>query len=81
MQTFLLYRCGDTETNPGPTAQKELCVAHINARSFRNKMDLLEAESNNFDIITLSETWLSHSHSNSSIHLPNFHEPIRLLGI
>ena len=78
MQTVLLYRCGDIETNPGPTAQKELCVAHINARSIKNKMDLLEAESNNFDIITLSETWLSHSDSNSSIHLPNFHEPIRL---
>ena len=60
METVLLYRCGDTETNPDPTAPKELCVAHINARSIKNKMDLLEAESNNFDIITLSETWLSH---------------------
>ena len=81
MQTVLLYRCGDVETNPGSTAPKELCVAHVNARSIENKMDLLEAESNNFDSITLSETWLSHSHSNSSIHLPNFHEPVRLLGI
>ena len=41
-------------------------------------MDLLEAESNNFDIISLSEFWLSHSDRNSSIYLPNFHEPIRL---
>ena len=53
MQTVLLYRCRDVETNPGSTAPKELCVAHINARSFKNKMDLLEAESNTFDIITL----------------------------
>ena len=53
MQTVLLYRCGDIETNPDPTAPKELCVAHINARSVINKMDHLEAESNNFDIITL----------------------------
>ena len=41
-------------------------------------MDLLEAESNNFDIISLSEFWLSHSDRNSSIYLPNFHEPVRL---
>ena len=29
-------------------------------------------------IITLSESWLSHTDSNSSIHLPRFHERIRL---
>ena len=76
MQTILLYYCGDIKANPGPTAQKELCVAQISARSIKNKVDLLEAESNNFDIITSSETWLSRSDSNSSIHLSNFREPV-----
>ena len=78
MQTVLLYFSGDIETNPGQTVQNELCFAHINARSIKNKVDLLEAESNNFDIISLSETWLSHSDRNSSIYLPNFHKPVRL---
>ena len=48
MQTVLLYFCGDIETNPGQTVQNELCFAHINARSIKNKVDLLEAGSNNF---------------------------------
>ena len=61
MLTILLHCCGDTETNPGPMLQNELYVAHSNARSIENKLDLSEAESNNCTIITSSETWLSHS--------------------
>ncbi|WP_419611672.1 reverse transcriptase domain-containing protein [Thiolapillus sp.] len=74
----LLLRSGDVEANPGPISVKpDLCVIHLNARSIKNKIDLLEAEADQFDIITVSETWLSQTDANSSIHLTNYHPPIR----
>ena len=36
-----------------------------------NKIELLETEADQFDIITVSETWLSQTDANSSIHLTN----------
>ena len=74
----LLLRSGDIHPNPGPTGQRELRVVHVNARSLKNKIDLFEAESHQFDIITVSETWLSPSVPDELIYLKNFHPPIRL---
>ena len=75
---YLLLCSGDIETNPGPVNnQGDLSVVHVNVCSIKNKMSEIEAESDNFDIITLSETWLSDSISNNSILLTNFHPPIR----
>ena len=76
----LLLRAGDTEANPGPSrtdTRSDLCIIHLNARSIKNKIDLIEAEANQFDIITVSETWFSQIDMNTSIHLTNFHPPIR----
>ena len=76
----LLLRAGDIEANPGPSrtdTRSDLCIIHLNARSIKNKIDLMEAEANQFDIITVSETWLSQIDMNTSIHLTNFHPPIR----
>ena len=76
----LLLRAGDIEANPGPSrtdTRSDLCIIHLNARSIKNKIDLIEAEANQFDIITVSETWLSQIDMNTSIHLTNFHPPIR----
>ena len=74
----LLLQSGDIHPNPGPTGQRELSVVHVNARSLKNKIDLFEAESHQFDIITVSETWLSPSVPDKLICLKNFHPPIRL---
>ena len=74
----LLLLSGDIETNPGPLSPTDLQVMHINICSIRNKIDIMEAEYNHLDVITVSETWLSESDSNDSIHLSNFHPPIRL---
>ena len=74
----LLLRAGDIEANPGPSrtdTRSDLC--DLNARSIKNKIDLIEAEANQFDIITVSETWLSQIDMNTSIHLTNFYPPIR----
>ena len=76
----LLLRAGDIEANPGPSrtdTRSDLCIIHLNARSIKNKVDLIEAEANQFDIITVSETWLSQIDINTSIHLTNFHPFIR----
>ena len=76
----LLLRAGDIEANPGPSrsdTRSDLCIIHLNARSIQNKIDLIEAEANQLDIITVSETWLSQIDMNTSIHLTNFHPPIR----
>ena len=50
---------------------------HVNVRSLGNKLDLFEAESKHFDIITLSETWLSKRDNNNELHLSHFHPPVR----
>ena len=71
----MLELSGDIETNPGPL--QELKVVHVNARSLSTKLDLFNAECHAFDIITISETWLSDKDLNSSLLLPNFHAPVR----
>ena len=77
----LLLRAGDIEANPGPSrtdTRSDLCIIHLNARSIKNKTDLIEAQANQFDIITVSETGLSQNDTNTSIHLTtNVHPPIR----
>ena len=76
----LLLRAGDNEANPGPSrtdTRSDLRIIHLNARSIKNKIDVIEAEANRFDIITVSETWLSQIDMNTSVHLTNFHPPIR----
>lgn len=86
----LILLCGDIETNPGPNTH-DLWIMHANVRSLRNKLDIIEAEYNKFDIITFSETWLpienttrptsetrlSSEGTNKSFLLPNYHSPIR----
>ena len=76
----LLLHAGDIDVNPGPSrtdTRTDLCIIHLNARSIKNKIDLTEAEANQFDIITVSETWLSQTNTNTLIYLTNFHPPIR----
>ena len=77
VQHLLLLQANDIETNPGPSLSQGLSVIHINTRSLRNKVDYLEAEVNQFDIITLSETWLTKDDLNADIKLHQFQDPIR----
>ena len=75
--SLLLIRSG-VETNPGPSWQKpttdNLRAMHLNARSLRNKIHFVEAESEKFDIITVSETWFREA---SASRITNFHPPIK----
>ena len=80
--TFLLLMLSnDIEPNPGPvtsTTIRELSIIHLNAGSMRNKMDVISIETSKYDIITLSETWLTDTIENDEISLPGFSQPFRL---
>ena len=80
--TLLLLRSGTLELNPGPTnwkTIKNLKVCHLNIRGLNDsKLRALKTSlSNNFDIITISETFLGQTVPNSNLQLSGFHELIR----
>ncbi|MES9994358.1 MAG: reverse transcriptase family protein [Candidatus Thiodiazotropha sp.] len=47
-------------------------VVHYNVQSISNKIDILESELSNFDIICLTETWLDGRTSNDTISLKEY---------
>jgi hypothetical protein len=55
-----------------------LKIAHINACSLLPKIDLIELEMSNNDIILASETHLSQDIDNEDIQLRGFQNPIRV---
>ena len=74
----LLMLCGDIHPNPGPTNNDAtLSIVHNNICSLRGKADLVYAELNNFDIITISETWLYDEFEVDKILMPGYSHPIR----
>lgn len=52
--------------------KEKFSVVHYNVQSVSNKLDLIETEFCNFDVICLSETWLDQRTLDSSITLKNF---------
>ena len=75
---LLLHIADDVHPNPRPTHAKctnELSI-HINARSLRHKIDLLECELKEHDIVTVSETWQTEDITNDEVHIGGFHPPI-----
>ena len=76
----MLQTAGDIHLNPGPPCRaqpKELSIIHINARSLRRKLDLLDSEVTDHDVITISETWLSTDIKNNEISINGYHPPVR----
>ena len=49
----------------------------MNARSLRRKLDLLDSEVTNHDVITISETWLSADIKNNEISINGYRPPVR----
>ena len=77
VKVMLLTRSGDVHPNPGPpNVSSDLCVTHINAWSIRDKIDTIQAEADKFDVITVSETWLTED-DKENVYLAGFHPPIR----
>ena len=78
---FILLLAGDVAEDPGPQMEnnvKNLSICHINAQSMFNKLDLIAVELSSYDIITVSETCLDATISNTDLLLPSFQPPIRL---
>ena len=77
---LLLLLSGDIHPNPGPdniTIQNEMSIMHLNICSLKNKLAVLELDSNKYDIITLSETLLNDTIESESLTLPGFNPIIR----
>ena len=52
-------------------------VVHLNVQSIRHKLDIIEAELSNFDILAFSETWLTPSIPNKDLDIFSYSEPFR----
>ena len=90
---MLLIISGNVHLNPGPyshklvpTKSKFLSLCHINVRSirlnsslFNLKLELIRNEmADKFDILTLSETWLTSLDNIDNYLIDNFHPPFIL---
>ena len=88
----LLIHSGDIHKKPGPTdssygssedssysidLSNHLSLVHYNVQSLFNKLDIIQVELPNFDIIALSETLLKPPMDTSDITLSHYHSPER----
>ncbi|XP_053402672.1 sacsin-like [Mercenaria mercenaria] len=82
----------DVHPNPGPESVSSdnmstsmysdllnsgLSIMHLNIQSLKPKLDILAAESLPYDIMFLTETWLSHDVINEDVLIPGFSQPVR----
>ena len=78
---LLLAMCMDIHPNPGPSADfRNLTICHANIRSVKGKNKLLHIETElagKYDIITLSETWLSDTDKSDDFLLTGYQSPHR----
>ena len=89
---ILLYRAGDVEKNPGPESdnqsdtssissfsvfQGDFSVVHYNVQNLLHKVDIIGSEFSNFDVVSLSETWLNNSISTKELVFNDFQSPFR----
>lgn len=91
--TMIILLSGDVHPNPGPgsassfgsspTASiqtsfyEHLSIVHVNIQSLFPKMDILEVELQYYDLVILTETWLSPSIKNEDLLISNFGPPYR----
>ena len=75
---LLLLCCGDVAENPGPIFKlKTLIASHTNIRGLVGKMCAVKTTlCNHSDVITLSETFLSHD-TTVDLRILGFHEILR----
>ncbi len=85
----MLLICAGIHPNPGPIGNTEHCditICHANVRSLksRDKYGILDKYmyikcnlARKFDIITLSETWLTEAHHSKDFHLNGYQQPFR----
>lgn len=55
---LLLLEAGDIERNPGPENNNSISIIHLNIRSIRNKIEYIQDNFLDFDILCFSESHL-----------------------
>ena len=83
---------GDVHPNPGPNSNvsyesyssddsqyygNNLSIVHINVQSLLPKLEILEAEMQQYDKLVFTESWISPNISNEDIKITNFNAPYR----
>ena len=77
---MLLQLAGDVHLNPGPYdhLKSSFVFCHTNVRSLRKKLDYIKCHlADSFDVITVSESWLTSADKSHNFKLNNFQGPIR----
>ncbi len=74
---LLLLICGDVHPNPGPVRNADLKIILLNLCSLRDKLDILQAELEPYDVICITEAWLHPGVDSIDIKIPGFHLPLR----
>ena len=85
---FILIISGDIEINPGPRTQGNITICNVNLRSINAipretyKISRFSAFKNalagNYDVITVTESWLKPEHPDHNYDLPGYSGPYRL---
>ncbi len=74
----LILLSGDIAENPGPDGDiNSLSILHLNIRSIRNKLQYVEDNFTDFDILCFTETHLTDDIQTYSLLLPGFNTPYR----
>ena len=78
---MLIALSGNVHPNPGPVSDHgDISICHINIRSLKapDRMTHIQCDiAPEFDIITLSETWLSNKNNDENYLLTGFQTPFR----
>lgn len=71
------YTSSTTDASYQSVLHDHLNIMHVNIQSLLPKLDILEAEMQYYDIVVLTETWLSQNTKNPDISISNFDPPYR----
>lgn len=76
---ILLAQCNDVHPNPGPNFDyNNINICHCNIRSVKNKVIHIKNElADKYDIIALTETWLTPADKSDKLKLAGYQMPIR----
>ena len=67
----------ESELSRAAAMMDHLSIVHLNIQSLYPKLDILETEMQYYDIVVLTETWLTPNRKNDEIMIPNFDIPYR----